>query len=143
MWFCRRQVTKYDFSEIPFMSTIELLFNSYMNLDKKQADLQNMNEKLKKKLISNRCNKHNGEFLYYCIDCDEKLCGKCTSFINKESKIHEKHKVFDYSEIEKSPYINIINLLENTQKQMKIIDNNLKRCEEIKQNNSIKLKKKK
>ena len=52
----------------------------------------NLEKKIKKKYISDTSIKYNEAILYYCFDCDEKLCGKCTSFTNKESKIHESIK---------------------------------------------------
>lgn len=141
---CRHQITSIlDFSDVPFMPKIDLLLTFYNNLEKKTRNLEDSNEKLKEKLFSNRCIKHNEQILYYCFDCNEKLCGKCTSFTNKESKKHDKHKIFEYSEIEKSKYLDILNLMENTQEQIKIIENDLNKCEEIKQNNIVKLDKQK
>ena len=110
--FCRRRVTRLDFIAVPFMSNINVLLEYNKNLEEKKTNLENVNKQLEEKLNSNICNKHNEKILYYCINCNKKLCGKCTSFINKDSKIHENHKIFEYSELEKSKYIDFVNILE-------------------------------
>ena len=141
--FCRHRITRFDFIDVPFMSNIKLLLDYNKNLEEKKVDLEKENKELNIKLNNNKCNKHNEKILYYCINCNQKLCGKCTAFNNKEAKIHEKHKVFEYSEIEKSKYNDIINLLENSQEQIKEIDKNIKKCEDIAINNKTKLEKEK
>ena len=141
--FCRHRITRYDFIKVPFMENIQLLLDNNKDLDAKREKLEDLNKKLKEEINSNRCQIHNEKILYYCINCNKKLCGKCTSFFNKEAKIHKKHKVFEFSEIEKSNYINVINLLENMQKQMNIIKDNISNCEEIQFVNNNKLNKEK
>ena len=40
------------------------------------------------------CPNHKGEIIeYYCLNCNTKHCSKCLMIINKESKIHEGHKI--------------------------------------------------
>ena len=133
--YCRHRITRFDFIDVPFMSNIKILLDYNKNLEEKKEDLEKENKKLNIKLNENRCNKHNEKILYYCINCNKKLCGKCTAFNNKEAKIHEKHKVFEYSEIEKSKYIDIINLLENAPEKINEIDKNIEKCEEIEKYN--------
>ena len=139
--FCRHQITRFDFTEVPFMESIEKLIDNYKNLEEKNINLEKINEKLKEKLNSDKCSLHNEKILYYCFNCNKKLCGKCMSFINKEAKIHEFHKVFELSEIKMSKYMEVINLLENAKEQMDDTDKYLKKCEEIKENNKKKLNK--
>ena len=87
--FCRHEITRFDFNTIPFIENIKKLIDGYKNLEEKNTNLEKTNEKLKQKLNSNICNKHNEKILYYCFNCYQKLCDKCTSFTNKEAKIHE------------------------------------------------------
>ena len=141
--FCRRRVTRLDFVDVPFMANIMSLLEYNKNLEEKKNQYENLNKKLEEKLNSNICNKHNEKILYYCINCNQKLCGKCTSFLNKDSKIHENHKVFEYSELEKSKYIDIVNILENKEEKINIIDKNIKICEDIRNNDNKKLEKEK
>ena len=137
--FCRHQITRFDFTEVPFIENIEKLIDNYKGLEEKNTSLEKRNEELKLQLNSNKCNKHNEKILYYCFNCNIKLCGKCTSFTSKEAKIHQYHKVFEFSEIEKTNYLDVINLLENAKEQMNEADKILKKCENIKQNNEKKL----
>ena len=109
--FCRHRIRRSDIIDIPFMSNIEILLDYNKNLEEKKEDLEKEIKKLNIELNENRCNKHNEKILYYCINCSKKLCGKCTAFNNKEVKIHEKHKVFEYSEIEKSKYLILLILI--------------------------------
>ena len=141
--FCRNRVTRLDFIDVPFMANIKSLLEYNKNLEEKKANLEDTNKKLEEKLNSNICKMHNEKILYYCINCNKKLCGKCTSFINKDAKIHENHKVFEYSELEESKYIDIINILEKKEEKIKKIDHNLEKCEEIKNNDIKKLDKEK
>ena len=141
--FCRHEITRFDFNTIPFIENIKKLIDGYKNLEEKNTNLEKTNEKLKQKLNSNICNKHNEKILYYCFNCNKKLCGKCTSFTNKEAKIHESHKVFEFSDIEKTKYINVINLLENAKEHINEVEKDIKKCEEIKKNNKKKSEKEK
>ena len=141
--FCRRRVTRLDFVDVPFMKNINSLIEYNKNLEEKKANLEDINKKLEEKLNSNICNKHKEKFLYYCINCNKKLCGKCTSFINKDARVHQDHKIFEFSELEKSQYIDIVNILENKEDKINIIDKNLEKCEEIKNNDIKKLEREK
>ena len=136
--FCRHQITRFDFTEVPFIENIEKLIDNYKDLEDKNTSLEKRNEELKQQLNSNKCNKHNEKILYYCFNCNIKLCGKCTSFTSKEAKKHQFHKVYEFSEIEKTNYLDAINLLENAKEQMYETDKILKRCEKIKKNNEKK-----
>ena len=141
--FCRQRVTRLDYISVPFMANINSLLEYNKNLEEKKTNLEDLNKKLNEKINENLCNKHNEKILYYCINCNKKLCGKCTSFINKEAKIHEKHKIFDYTELEKSKYIDIVNILENKEEKINIIDKNLEKCKNIRNNDSKNLEKEK
>ena len=133
--YCRHRITRFDFINVPFMSNIKILLDYNKNLEEKKEYLEKENDKLNIKINKNRCNKHNEKILYYCINCSKKLCGKCTAFNSKESKMHENHKVFEYSEIEKSKYIDIINLIENSSEKINEIDKNIEKCEDIEKYN--------
>ena len=116
-----------------YVWVLQTLIDNYKCLENKNTNLEKRNEELKRKLNSNKCNKHNEKILYYCFDCNIKLCGKCTSFTNREAKIHEFHKVFEFSEIEKTKYLDIINLLGNAKEQMNDANKIIKKCEKKKQ----------
>ena len=66
--FCRHQIKRFDFTEIPFIENIEKLIDNYKCLENKNTYLEKRNEELKRKLNSNKCNKHNEKILYYCFD---------------------------------------------------------------------------
>ena len=141
LWLLPKRVTRLDYISVPFMANINSLREYNKNLEKKKANLEDLNKKLKEKINENVCNKHNEKILYYCINCNKKLCGKCTSFINKEAKIHEKHKILDYSELEKSKYFDIVNILENKEEKINKINKNVEKCKNIRNNDSKKLEK--
>ena len=57
----------------------------------------------------NLCPKHKKEIIeYYCLNCNTQHCAKCLMITNKESKIHQNHKII---EIEKKNKYNIDQLI--------------------------------
>ena len=141
--FCCHQITRFDIIDIPFMKNIPQLINYNKNLEEKKDNLEEQNKIWNKKLNDKLCNKHKEKILYYCFNCNEKLCGICTSFTNKESKIHIGHKIFEYSKVEKSKYNEIINQIDMAKDQQKELDNKKKECEDIKIFNEFKYRKEK
>ena len=57
--FCRHQITRFDFTEVPFIENIEKLIYNYKDLEDKNTSLEKRNEELKQQLNSNKYNKHN------------------------------------------------------------------------------------
>ena len=141
--YCRHNITIFDFIDVPFMKDIPQLIDYNKNLEEKKEHLEEENKILNKKLNAKLCNKHNEKILYYCFNCNQKLCGKCTSFTNEESKIHIGHKIFEYSEVEKSKYNEIINQIDIFKEQKKDLDNKIKEYEDIKKFNEFKFEKEK
>ena len=136
--YCRHNITIFDFIDVPFMKDIPQLIDYNKNLEEKKEHLEEENKILNKKLNAKQCNKHNEKILYYCFNCNQKLCGKCTSFTNEESKIHIGHKIFEFSEVEKSKYNEIINQIDTVKEQKKDLNNKIKEYEDIKKFNEFK-----
>ena len=63
--FCRHEITRFDFNSIPFIENVKKLIDGYKNLEEKNTNLEKTNEKLKQKLNSNICNKHNEKILLF------------------------------------------------------------------------------
>ena len=141
--YCRRMITIFDIIDVPFMKNIPQLIIYNENLEEKKEILEDKNKILNKKLNAKKCNKHNEKILYYCFKCNQKLCGKCTSFTNEESKIHIGHKIFEYSEVEKSQYNEIINQIDIVKEQKKDLDNKIKEYEDVQKYNEFKFEKEK
>ena len=76
------------------------------------------------------CKKHNTHYIYYCVDCNEYLCGLCISPYNYEENIlqnpHQNHNVYKIKELEKkedliqyiSQYQNILSEINKYQKEI-------------------------
>ena len=141
--YCRHNITIFDFIDVPFMKDIPQLIDYNKNLEEKKEHLEEQNKILNKKLNAKQCNKHNEKILYYCFNCNQKLCGKCTSFTNEDSKIHIGHKIFEYSEVEKSKYNEIINQMDIVKEQKKDLDNKIKGYEDLQKFNEFKFEKEK
>jgi hypothetical protein len=141
--YCRHNITIFDFIDVPFMKDIPQLIIYNENLEEKKEHLEEQNKILNKKLNAMQCNKHNEKILYYCFNCNQKLCGKCTSFTNEESKIHIGHKIFENSEVEKSKYNEIINQIDIAKEQKKDLENKIKEYEDVKKFNEFKFEKEK
>ena len=141
--YCDQVITIFDFIDVPFMKDIPQFIIYNENLEEKKDLLEEQNKILNKKLNAKQCNKHNEKILYYCFNCNQKLCGKCTSFTNEESKIHIGHKIFEYSEVEKSQYNEIINQIDIIKEQKKDLDNKIKEYEDVKKYNEFKFEKEK
>ena len=141
--YCRKILTIVNIIDIPFMKNIPQLINYNKNLEEKKDNLEEQNKILNKKLNDKLCNKHKEKILYFCFNCNKNLCGICTSFTNKESKIHIGHKIFEYSKVEKSKYNEIINQIDMAKDQQKELDNKKKECEDIKIFNEFKYRKEK
>ena len=59
----------------------KLMINNYLEKMKKYLDNKNLN---------NICEKHNQQYIFYCLDCKYHICKDCTN-----SKFHKKHnKIF-------------------------------------------------
>ena len=91
---CRKYITKNDLISPPIIGKI----NEYLK------DIQN-------KYKIEQCLKHKEKYLYFCVNCSKKYCGKCLYFNSKESKNHLEHKILDYTEIKNSKYNDLINQL--------------------------------
>ena len=55
----------------------KLKINNYLEKMKKFKDTKNLNS---------ICEKHNEQYIFYCLDCKFHICKECTN-----SKIHKKH----------------------------------------------------
>ena len=117
--FCCQLTTRSDFIDVSFMKDISKLIDYNKILEEKKENLEEQNKILNKKLNDKLCNKHKEKILYYCFNCNEKLCGFCTSITNEESKIHIDHKIIEYSETEKLKNNVIINEMDNKRKNQK------------------------
>ncbi len=67
------------------------------------------------------CEEHNSEVIFYCSDCDKKLCGLCISPYNYEeeninSNIHQNHNVYKIKDLKKK---NLMDVIEEYQKIIK------------------------
>ena len=140
---CRHKVTRFDFIDVPFMKDIPQLIDYNKNLEEKKEHLEEQNKILNQKLNVKQCSKHKEKILYFCFNCSQKLCGKCTAFTNEESKIHIGHKIFEYSDVEKSKYNEIINQMDAAKEQKKNLDNKIKEYEDINKFNEFKFEKEK
>ena len=133
--FCRHPATRFDYIQVYFMNNVPKLLEYNNNLEIEKSKLETQNKLLNEKLLSNQCSKHKEKILFYCFNCNQKLCGKCTAFNNEESKIHIGHKIFEYSEIEKSKYKDVINQLDDNKKIKKELHDNINKCQEFKKIN--------
>ena len=117
---CKKQES---FIDIPFMGKFNYLVDSYKNLEE--------NKILAQKIKHTSCKKHNEKALYYCFNCNEKLCGKCSAFNNEEARIHEKHRIniFEYSDIEKIGYNMIINLKDDIYEYLSLVHYYIQKCQ--------------
>lgn len=104
---CRKNITIKDLISPPIINKI----NEFLK------DIQN-----KSKI--DQCLEHKEKFLYFCVNCSKKYCGKCLYFNSEESKKHSGHKIFDYSEVKKSKYNELFNqLVVANETDMKINEN--------------------
>ena len=134
---CHHPISMFEFIEIHFIEDVQKLIDDYKFLEEKKVNLEKINQNLNQKLNFDKCNKHNEKALYYCSNCNKKLCGICTSIFNKETKIHEFHKVFEISEMDKTEYFDPINLLETAKEHILEENKYIKKCEEIKKDGGI------
>ena len=121
-----------DYYYVPFMEKIKDILESNKTLVEKNIELNEENKKLKIKIDKIICSKHNNKVLYYCFECNEKLCGKCAALNNNEVRKHQNHKqkVIEYSKIQKSNIMNIIYLKDDIQTQLIIMKKYLEKFEE-------------
>lgn len=104
---CRKYITKNDLISPPIIDKI----NEFLK------DIQNKFEK-------DLCLKHKEKYLFFCVNCSSKYCGKCLRINSEESKNHLGHKILDYPEITKSKYNDLINqLIIAKETDIKIKDN--------------------
>jgi hypothetical protein len=61
---------------------------------------ENRNE-LNHNIQKEMCEKHNYELLFYCLDCDKKLCGECIETFNKKLNAHASHNVYNIKDLNK------------------------------------------
>ena len=70
------------------------------------------------------CDKHKTHYIYYCVDCDENLCGLCISPYNYEENVlqnpHQNHNVYKIKQLEKKK--NLINYISEYQIILKEIN---------------------
>ena len=114
--YCRHIVNRRDYIDLPFIENITKFLELEQNIRNKKTNIEKENEKLREELNVEKCKIHNEKILYYCFNCRDRLCGKCLMFNNKESIKHEKHNVFDYNEVQKTIYKDIISKMENNKK---------------------------
>ena len=90
--FCHKEISKNDLISPPIIGKIKEFLK----------EIQNNNQ-------AEQCLKHKEKFLFYCINCSKRYCGKCLYFNSEESKNHIGHKILDNAEIKKSKYNELIN----------------------------------
>ena len=103
---CRKNITKEDIISPPIIGKI----NEFL-------------KNIKDKVEFDQCKQHKEKYLYYCVNCVRKYCGKCLFFGSEEAKKHIGHKIIDYEEIKKSKYNDLINELESANEIPNKIDN--------------------
>ena len=118
---CRKKITNNDLISPPILEKINYFL--------KESQKNDENEK---------CSKHKEKFLFYCINCVKKYCGKCLSINSEESKNHTNHKIIDYSEMKNSQYNNLINKLDSSNEIINKIDEKLNIYDKYKLENKIK-----
>ena len=89
------------------------------------------NYNLKEKYIKREnkiCHIHNSHYIFYCVDCDENLCGLCISPYNYEENVlqnlHQNHNVYKIKELLKKE--GLIQSITQYQKIIKEINKNQK-----------------
>ena len=102
---CRKNITKEDLISPPIIGKI----NEFLNNIKDKVEIE-------------QCKQHKEKYLYYCVNCVKKYCGKCLFFASEEAKKHNEHKILDYEEIKKSKYNELINVLESVNEEKNKID---------------------
>ena len=87
-----------------------------------------------KKLInSNRCEKHNDQFLsYYCIDCDKAYCRTCFVFFGDEKDKHNNHLIIDYEKSQNLKISEMKKSLIKLKEKSDEINSFINRCETLK-----------
>ena len=118
--YCRKKISHNDLISPPILSKIQDFLKGFQDTNNEQ------------------CIEHKEKFLFFCVTCLKKYCGKCLSFYNEESKNHIGHKIIDYAEIRKSKYFSLLNELDSAKDTINEIDSNSKICENYKTENKIK-----
>lgn len=80
----------------------------------------------------NYCQKHSSEYIFYCIDCNEKLCGYCVRNFEKNNlNQHLIHNVFKIKDLEQNNFKKIY----DEYQQIEIISNIFnKKIKEVEKN---------
>ncbi len=80
----------------------------------------------------NYCQKHSSEYIFYCIDCSEKLCGYCVRNFEKNNlNQHLIHNVFKIKDLEQNNFKKIY----DEYQQIEIISNIFnKKIKEVEKN---------
>ena len=115
---CKKKMNLDEY--IPFKTCndfLDYLKNAYEFGNAYYNDIINIIDNQKKE----ECEEHNSEVIFYCSDCDKKLCGLCISPYNYEeeiinSNIHQNHNVYKIKDLKKK---NLMDVIEEYQKIIK------------------------
>jgi hypothetical protein len=102
---CRKYMARNDLIAPPIIGKI----NEFLN-------------NIKDKVEFDQCKQHKEKYLFYCVNCIKKYCGKCLFFMSEESKKHIGHKILDYEDIKNTKYNDLINELESANEETNKID---------------------
>ena len=126
LYECQYCKTKINYDEyLPFIRYIDILYFFGINIpnnnnyESKCNENNDMNNGLNNydfyedSINYYYCEEHNSEIIYYCVDCNKKLCGLCISPYNYEEQDknninHENHNVYKIKDLKKKKLMGLI-----------------------------------
>ena len=137
--FCR---TKIKFDDTIYIPIVEELSNYFINEVEKPLknesynDNSLINSQSEEIINSNNnnqknediCEEHKCKYEYFCVQCYKKCCSKCLIFIDKASKIHEKHLIIPLKHLEKQEIKEAINEYKKLEISKNNVDDLIKLC---------------
>ena len=84
-----------EYYPIPIMDHLSNVFIKNQNEKFIHENRNELNHNIQKEM----CEKHNYELLFYCLDCDKKLCGECIETFNKKLNKHATHNVYNIKDL--------------------------------------------
>ena len=107
-------------------------FNKDNNFDDNNA-LEENSYNSNSFINENYCQKHSSEYIFYCLDCKEKLCGYCIQNFNsigkKNLNQHLKHNVFKIKDLNQKNFKEIFDEYQNIEKISNIFNKKIKEVE--------------
>ena len=75
------------------------------------------------------CEKHNYEVLFFCIECNKRLCGECIETFNKKKNEHSSHSVYNIKDLEKYHLFKPIDLYQKLIKKKNEYNEYIDKCD--------------